>query len=63
MKIKHAGGRPRGRKKIAKIEVSIEPDIKHKFMTYLKEEGKQASVEIGIWIRHYIKQKESNKNL
>ena len=37
-------GRPAGRIKTAKIEISIEP-----------KEGKTASVEIGLWIREYIK--------
>lgn len=49
------GGRPSGRKKTAKIEVLIEPDVKHAFMKKLSEEGKSASVEIGVWIRQYIK--------
>lgn len=48
-------GRPAGRRKTAKIEISIEPSIKEEFMTLLREEGKSASVEIGVWIREYIK--------
>lgn len=48
-------GRPCGRKKTAKIEVVIEPQIKAEFMQLLSEEGKNASVEIGSWIRGYIK--------
>lgn len=48
-------GRPAGRKKTAKIEVLIEPVIKEEFMRILDEEGKTASVEIGHWIRQYIK--------
>lgn len=51
-------GRPAGRKKTAKIEISIEPVVKDEFMTLLHDEGKTASVEIGLWIRNYIK---SNK--
>ena len=49
-------GRPAGRKKTSKIEVSIEPDVKETFMELLHREGKTASVEIGQWIRNYIKE-------
>lgn len=49
-------GRPSGRMKTAKIEIAIEPDIKKEFMELLRANGKQASVEIGTWIREYIKQ-------
>lgn len=48
-------GRPAGRRKTAKIEISIEPIVKDEFMTLLRSEGKTASVEIGLWIREYIK--------
>ena len=48
-------GRPSGRMKTAKIEIAIEPDIKQAFMDALRVEGKKASVEIGAWIRAYIK--------
>lgn len=48
-------GRPAGRKKTAKIEISIEPAIKDEFMALIHNEGKTASVEIGLWIREYIK--------
>lgn len=51
-------GRPAGRRKTAKIEVSIEPEIKDKFMTLLHKEGKTASVELCSWIRRYIKNEE-----
>lgn len=50
----NVGGRPAGRTKTAKIEVSLEPDIKEKFMKQMRKEGKTASVEIGSWIRKYI---------
>ena len=46
---------PAGRIKTAKIEISIEPAVKDEFMTLLRNEGKTASVEIGLWIRDYIK--------
>jgi hypothetical protein len=49
-------GRPAGRKKTSKIEVSIEPDVKAAFMELLSKDGKTASVEIGRWIRDYIKE-------
>ena len=48
-------GRPAGRRKTAKIEILIEPTVKDEFMTILRNEGKTASVEIGLWIREYIK--------
>jgi len=57
-------GRPAGRKKTAKIEISIEPIVKDEFMELLHSEGKSASVEIGLWIREYIRNnrfKEENK--
>lgn len=49
-------GRPAGRKKTSKIEVSIEPEVKEVFMQLLHQDGKTASVEIGRWIRDYIKE-------
>lgn len=49
-------GRPAGRKKTSKIEVTIEPEVKEIFMRLLHEDGKTASVEIGRWIREYIKE-------
>lgn len=48
-------GRPVGRRKTAKIEVVLEPAIKEEFMKIIANEGKSASVEIGSWIRQYIK--------
>ena len=50
-----SGGRPAGRMKTAKIEIAIEPEIKDEFMEILRSEGKKASIEIGVWIREYIK--------
>lgn len=55
-------GRPAGRRKTAKIEVSIEPDVKEEFMDMLHIEGKSASVEIGQWIRKYIKDCKENES-
>ncbi|WP_313164663.1 antitoxin [Sedimentibacter sp.] len=55
-------GRPPGKKKTAKIEIVIEPDLKAEFMELLHSEGKYASVEICTWIRNYIKMtKEGNE--
>lgn len=51
-------GRPLGRVKTAKIEISIEPEIKDEFMEILRQEGKKASIEIGVWIREYIKSRK-----
>lgn len=55
-------GRPAGRRKTAKIEISIEPAVKEEFMDMLYLEGKTASVEIGQWIREYIKNGKENEN-
>lgn len=52
---KNNGGRPAGRRKTAKIEISIEPNVKEEFMSLLHEQGKNASVEMGLWIRDYLK--------
>ena len=59
---KNSGGRPAGRRKTAKIEVSIEPKIKEEFMSLLRKQGKTASVEIGVWIREYLDKYEA-KNM
>ena len=48
-------GTQRARKKVSKIEVSIEPEIKAEFMEMLHSEGRTASVQICEWIRGYIK--------
>lgn len=52
---RNSGGRPAGRIKTAKIEIAIEPEIKDEFMEIIRSEGKKASIEIGVWIREYIK--------
>ncbi len=57
----NVGGRPKGRKKTSKIEVSIEPDIKEEFMQLLSAEGMTASGQICNWIREYIKEHEEKK--
>ena len=54
-------GRPAGRKKTAKIEVLIEPEIKEEFMRLISDEGKTASAEIGTWIRQYIKETKAQQ--
>lgn len=60
--IKRSCGRPAGRKKIAKIEISIEPEIKNKFMELLHAQGRTASVELCSWIRRYV-ESEERKNM
>ena len=40
-KVKSCGGRPAGRVKTAKIEITIEPEIKVEFMEILRTEGKK----------------------
>ena len=54
-------GRPAGRKKTAKIEVLIEPEIKEEFMKIVSEEGTTASAELGRWIRQYIKKSKAGE--
>ena len=56
------GGRPAGRMKTAKIEIAIEPEIKEEFMEILRSEGKKASIEIGVWIREYIRNSKNKRN-
>lgn len=58
----NVGGRPRGRKKTSKIEVSIEPNIKEEFMRILSAEGMTASGQICNWIREYIKDHEEERS-
>lgn len=54
-------GRPAGRRKTAKIEIAIEPEVKEEFMAICYEEGKTASTQIYQYIREYIKMnKEEN---
>ena len=58
----NTGGRPKGRKKTSKIEVSIEPKIKAEFMEMLSEEGLTASGQICNWIREFIRNHEEGNN-
>lgn len=53
-KVVNKGGRPSGRIKTAKIEISLEPHVKNEFMSILHSEGRNASVQIGEWIKNYI---------
>lgn len=54
-------GRPSGRKKTAKVEVLLEPEVKKEFMEILVKEGKTASAEICNWVRDYIKEYKKNE--
>lgn len=56
-------GRQRERKKVSKIEVSIEPEIKAEFMEMLHAEGRTASVQICEWIREYIKNHRKEQDI
>ena len=47
---KNNGGRPAGRRKTAKIEISIEPSVKEEFMNLMRVQGKMASVEMDTGI-------------
>ncbi|WP_449540440.1 hypothetical protein [Ferdinandcohnia sp. Marseille-Q9671] len=48
-------GRPRGKKKTSKIEITIEPEIKEEFMKSLHENNQYASIVLREWIIDYIK--------
>lgn len=61
IKISKNCGRPAGRRKTAKIEIAIEPEVKNVFMELLHDEGKTASVQIGLWIREYIKNSKEER--
>ena len=54
-------GRPPGKRKTAKLEISLEPDIKTAFMDICYEEGTNASVQLYQFIREYIKQHEKEE--
>ncbi|MCM3737267.1 hypothetical protein ACFTSE_08470 [Bacillus cereus] len=47
-------GRPKGKKKTAKIEVTIEPQLKEEFMNMLHKNNEYASIVIRDWIIDYI---------
>lgn len=47
-------GRPAGRRKTAKIEIAIEPEIKDEFMNICYEEGVTASTQLYQYIREII---------
>lgn len=54
-------GRPAGRRKTAKIEIAIEPEIKEEFMTICYEEGRSASTQLYQYIREFIKLKKKEE--
>ncbi|MEK5183803.1 hypothetical protein [Solibacillus sp. FSL W7-1324] len=47
-------GRPAGKVKTSKIEISIEPEIKDQFMQIAHEKNNYCSVLIREWIIEYI---------
>ena len=51
-------GRPAGRKKTAKIEIAIEPEIKDIYMEICGEEGMTASAHLYKYIREFIKERQ-----
>lgn len=54
-------GRPAGRRKTAKIEIAIEPEVKEEFMAICYEAGMTASTQLYQYIREFIKMnKEEN---
>lgn len=48
-------GRPAGRKKTSKIEVSIEPEVKEVFMQLLHQDGKQHLLRLGVGLENILK--------
>lgn len=54
LKNKKKIGRPSGKIKTAKIEITIEPEIKEKFMEKVHSNNKQASVVLRKWIMDYL---------
>lgn len=54
MNTKKVVGRPAGRVKTAKIEISIDPKVKAEFMEKVHNDGGTASGIIGMWIHEYI---------
>ena len=48
-------GRPCGRKKTAKIEIAIEPEIKERFMSICYDKGYTPSVQLYTYIREFIR--------
>ena len=48
-------GRPPGKRKTAKIEIAIEPEVKNEFMAICYEEGRSASTQLYQYIREFIK--------
>lgn len=53
-------GRPAGKIKTSKIEITLEPEIKEQFMQITHENNSYCSVLIREWIIEYIAQ-DSNK--
>lgn len=51
-------GRPAGRRKTAKIEIAIEPEVKDLYMEMCYEEGLSASSHLYTYIREFIKEKQ-----
>lgn len=56
---KKSAGRPSGRIKTEKIEISIDPETKKEFMKTVHSKGTTASGLIGMWIHDYIKNSRS----
>ena len=63
MNTKRVVGRPAGRVKTAKIEISIDPRVKAEFMKKVHNDGGTASVVIGMWIHDYINNSHLERKL
>lgn len=54
-------GRPAGKIKTSKIEITIEPELKEKFMNKIHAQNKQVSVILRDWIIDYLDIQENQQ--
>lgn len=53
-------GRPCGKVKTSKIEITIEPELKEQFMEIIHSQNKYASIIMRSWIVDYINEHSDN---
>jgi len=51
-------GRPSGKIKTSKIEITVEPELKEQFMTLVHDNNQYCSILIREWIIDYIARNE-----
>lgn len=51
-------GRPSGKIKTSKIEITVEPELKEQFMTLVHDNNQYCSILIREWIIDYIVRNE-----